>query len=105
MSLTKTTKQSYESYLVYGDFSEVMADDEAITDYLCTAEDANGSDATVIVLTPGSEVIGTGDDYAFMYVRVRDGEVANSPYKVTIKVTTSTGNKWEVDGLLVIKEL
>ena len=104
MSLTKTIKQSSESYLIYGDFLAVMTSPETITAYECSALDKDGASATSVVLTTGSEIVGTGDAYGRLFVRVKDGIVGKSPYHLTIKVTTSTGNKWEVDGLLVIRE-
>lgn len=104
MSLTKSEKQSYESYFVYGDFSEVMQDGESIVSGTCTAVDNSDADATEEVLQSGSEIIGSGDDYAKLYVRVQDGIEELSPYKITIRIVTSNGNRWEVDGLLVILE-
>lgn len=105
MSIKPSIKQSYESYFVHGDFSKVMANDETIVSYETAAEDVDGIDSKSIVLEPASEYIGVDDDFAKLYVRVRAGEEAKSPYKITIKIVTSTDNKWEVDGPLQIKEI
>lgn len=106
MSLEKTTKQSSESYLIYGNFGAVMEEGETITAYDVTAIDGNdpAQDATSTVIEPGSEIVGSGDDFAKLYFRVRAGTEDDSPYKITVKVTTSNDNHWEVDGELVIKE-
>lgn len=104
MSLTKTEKQSYESYYIYGDFSKVMNEGETISSYDTSAVDKDGADATATVIEASSEIIGTGDDFAKLYVRIKAGVEAESPYKITIKIVTSNDNKWEVDGQLVIKE-
>lgn len=106
MSLTKTTKQSYETYMIYGDFSAVIDAEETILTHTVTAlKDDGVTDATDIVINAGDTVVGAGNDYANLYVRVKDGVQADSPYKITMKIDTSNGNQWEVDGLLVIKEL
>lgn len=104
MSLAKTEKQPYESYLIYGDFSEVMEDGETITSAVTSAVDKDGDDATATVIEAGSEIIGTGDDYAKLYVRIKGGVESDSPYKFTIRIVTSNSNKWEVDGQIVVKE-
>lgn len=104
MALTKTTKQSYESYFVFGNFSAVFEVGETITAHTVSAVDSTGEDATAIVITEGSELVGTGDDVGKLFVRIKDGVEASSPYKLTIRIETSTGNKWEVDGSIVVKE-
>lgn len=104
MALTKTTKQSYESYFVFGNFAAVFEVGETITDHTVLAFDSTGADATDVVISAGSELVGEGDDVGKLFVRIKDGEEANSPYKLTFRIVTSTGNKWEVDGNIVVKE-
>ena len=70
MNSNKLVKQEKDSFLVYCDFSHVLAAEETITAYECSVEDSAGVDATVEILEPGSEIIGSGDDKAFLYVPV-----------------------------------
>ena len=102
MALEKTTKQSFEAYFIHGDFSAVMESPETIvlgTSTATATDNTNTPDESVID-TPSIYV----DEFKY-YVRIKDGTEAKSPYKITLRVTTSTGNKWEVEGLLVIKEI
>jgi len=100
MGLEKTEKQGYERYYVHGDFSEVMASDETITADTVIAEDVNGVDVTSDVIDVGTEYV----EGMNLFVRIKDGVEALSPYKFTIRVETSIGNRWEVDGQIKIKE-
>ena len=103
MGLTKTEKQEWESYFVHGDFSEVMETGETIEtgSSTITAEDVDGVDATATV-TDQSSIYADGFEY---YVRIQGGNEAGSPYKITFRIITSNGNKWETDGLIKVKEL
>ena len=102
MGLTKTEKQGWERYFVYGDFSDVLDDDELIDigDCVFLAEDVQGDDALADVLDTAAAYV----EGSSVYVRVMDGAEVDSPYKFTIRVETSKGNRWEVDGQLKIKE-
>ena len=103
MNSNKLVKQEKDSFLVYCDFSHVLAAEETITAYECSVEDSAGVDATVEILEPGSEIIGSGDDKAFLYVRVRNGKARFSPYTVTMQAQTSLGHRHKVAGKLVVK--
>jgi len=105
MSLAKIEKQPYESFMAHGSFGDVMETGDTISTYAVTAVDKDDADATSTVIEPSSEIIGTGNDYYKLYFRVRAGTEAASPYKVTVRVETTNGDKWEVDFHLVIKEL
>ena len=104
MGLTKTEKQGFERYFIHGDFSAVLGAGETLdvnnVNTSVTAVDKDGVDATSTVIDDASEYV----DEASLYVRIKDGVEAESPYKVTIQVETSLGNRWEVDGLIKIKE-
>ncbi len=100
MGLDSTQKQSYERYFIYGDFSSVMETGETIDSETIVAEDKDGADATATVVDAASAYV----DGFKQYVRIKDGTEAASPYKITIKIETSNGNRWEVDGLIKIKE-
>ena len=100
MGLEKTEKQSYERYFIFGNFEDVMDADETITSSEFLAEDNTGQDALADILV-------VGDAYVYgtkQYVRVKDGEEAKSPYHITIRIETSKGNRWEVDGQVKVKE-
>ena len=104
MGLTKTEKQGFERYFVHGDFSAVLDADETLdignANTTITAVDNTNVDATATVIDDASKYI----DGSSLYVRVKDGDEAGSPYKITIKVETSKGKRWEVDGLIKVKE-
>ncbi len=55
MGLTKTEKQGYERYFVYGDFSSVMEIGETIGSSTIVVEDNAGVDATATVIDAASE--------------------------------------------------
>jgi len=102
MGLTKTTKQSYERYFVNADFSAVMETGETIdeADVSIVALDNAGECATATVIDDTSLYV----EGVKVYVRIIDGVEADSPYKVTFQIETSLGNRWEVEGLVAIKE-
>ncbi len=100
MALTKTEKQGYERYFVYGDFSSVMEIGETIGSSTIVVEDNAGVDATATVIDAASEYA----EGFKQYVRIKDGAEASSPYKITIRIETSNFNRWEVDGQIKVKE-
>ena len=103
--LSKTEKQSWEAYYVYANFAENMVDGETIdTIVSVVAVDANGDDATSTLIESSTEQVIPAEPHR-VYFRIQNGEEALSEYKTTTKIVTSTGNKWEVDGLVKIKEL
>ena len=101
MGLKKTIKQGYERYFIHGDFSDVMETGETIDTSTVTALDSGGEDATADVIDDASKYV----DGFLLYIRVKDGTEAGGPYKFTIRIETSLGNRWEVDGQINIKEL
>ena len=104
MGLEKTEKQGFERYFVHGDFSAVLDADETLdivnVNTVIIAEDKDGLDTTATIIEDASKYV----DGSSLYVRIKDGDEAHSPYKITIRVETSKGNRWEVDGLIKIKE-
>ena len=100
MVLTKTTKQASEKYFVYGNFEHVMEESETIVSSSATCRDKDGEDVTASLIESGSETV----DNRRLYIRIQNGLQSLSPYIFTIKITTSTGNEWEVDGKVTIKE-
>ena len=100
----KTEKQSYEKYFIYGDFDDVMEDGETMAQYTVTVIDVDEVDATSELIENGSEIPGTAEDPFKLFARVQNGSEAKSDYKVTFRIVTNTGNKWEVDYGIKIKE-
>jgi len=103
MGLTKTTKQGFERYFINADFSAVCETGETIDegDVVITAVDNEGEDAVAAIVDETTLYV----DGFKVYVRIIDGVAASSPYKVTFQVETSLGNRWEVEGLILVKEL
>jgi len=101
--LVSTTKQPYEAYFIFGNFEDNMVDGETITSATTTAMDKAGTDATADVLESGSQQLPVNEPFR-VYIRVQAGTVDLTPYKFTIRCLTSTGNKWEVDGTIIVKE-
>ncbi len=100
MALVYFTKQPYEEFPISVDFSENMATDETVLTQTITAMDKDGVNASADVLSTQE------NDGAFeALVQVVAGTEALSPYKVTFRVLTSEGNKWEHDVNMKIKEL
>lgn len=104
MGLTKTEKQGFERYFIQGDFSAVLESGETLdvsnVNTTITAIDSSGADVTATIIDDASKYV----DGTRLYVRIKDGDEVGSPYKITIKVETSNGNRWEVDGLIKVKE-
>lgn len=95
-----TTKQPYERYFVYADFSDVMVDGETILNATIVAIDKDLNDKTVSVIEQGTEY---ADGHRY-YFRIIDGLPEESPYKFTLRIETSKGNRWEVDGGISVVE-
>ena len=94
-------KQPYEEFKISSGFSKNMAVAESIIIATVTAVDTNGDAATTSVLSDGSTEI-SGQK---VYVVVTGGTEALSPYKLTFRVTTSSGNKWENDVVMRVVDL
>lgn len=109
MAIEKTEKQPFERYFVYGDFSEVLDFDSNETINTLSAfttvtaiDLSDDSDASVTVIdTP---TIYADDVEGYLWVRIKDG-ADQAEYKFTIRVETSAGNRFEVDGKIVVKEI
>lgn len=115
MALPKTTKQPYEKFFIGVDFTQALEADEDIdlSNSSVTAVDKDGDDATSTIIESGSKTIDTaieGDvpytpqDDAMLSARVQDGSEAESPYKLTYRIITTAGNKYEKDLKLKVKE-
>lgn len=104
MALKYTVKQPYEKYFCHADFASVMVLGETISTFAVTAMDVDENDVTSTLIEAGTPQIGTGDNTQKVYFRIQAGTQDISPCKFTTRVETSTGNRWEVDGKIKIKD-
>ena len=109
MALESFEKQPYEEITIAGDFESVMASTEALVlaTSTVTATDKNGSDVSSTVLDQSTKAIGDSPDGGTsnaLKMRCRAGSESLSPYKLSYRGVTSTGDKWEIDIRMKIKE-
>jgi hypothetical protein len=93
-----TLKQPYEAFPLTFDYSENMATGEVISsveEYV--AEDTDGASAPTFL-------DGTTIDGQVVYGKIQNGTQALSPYKVTCRVLTDLGNKWEIDATVEVED-
>jgi len=98
------TKQSYEEFVITGDFSNVLSTGEKITGTpTVSAIDNSGADVKTTVT---DQTTITSND-SQVSVLVRAGSVASSPYKITFNVVTDStpAHKWELDVSMEIDEI
>jgi len=109
--MKKFKKQISEEFFAHGSILNVQEDDETIVlgTSSITAVDNVATDATTDVLEGGTEELRDDPDGSFtnnvLAMRVKAGTEALSPYKITFKIVTSKGNKYEIDIQMTIKEL
>ena len=94
-------KQAYEEFTISVDFSKNMESVETISSQTVTAVDSEGTASSEIVTDQG---LVTSDGVSKVSVKVRAGETSLSPYKLTFRCVTSTGNKWEHDVFMRVIE-
>lgn len=97
-----TSKQPSEEYYIEADYSRVWITSESVTlaSSSVTAVNNADEDKTADVLDVGTLAVApSGKGVVF---RVKAGLVAESPYKITSKIKTSGGQKWELDIEMVI---
>lgn len=110
MKAGKFKKQGSEHYNIDADFS-VNMDIEGGEDLIegnctVTAVDKVSTNATNEILKAGSLAIGTGNNKGKLYIHVQAGTVLLSAYKITFKTgDTTTGEGWEKDVIMTIKEI
>ena len=95
-------KQPYEQFPIAGDFSKVLDEGESLVlaECACAATDATGEDATDDVVD--SESLTVADN--LLKVIVRAGAPELSPYKISLRATTSANNKYEIDVKMTVFE-
>lgn len=103
-------KQPYEEFYIAGSILRVQTATETInlTNSSVEAEDKNGDDVTASFTDDTTKVLGTDPKGSYadntLEIRIRGGDPALSPYKVTFKMETTEGNKWEVDREVEVEE-
>ena len=98
------TKQTDETFEIWGGITNVISSEESIVIADCdvTAIDNAGNDVTATLLDLTEKVI---YDTTKVKVRVKaSGTVALSPYKITFLIKTDIPNTFEVDVFLKIKD-
>lgn len=104
-------KQPSEEFFIAGSILKVQTDTETIVvgTSTVTALDNEDQDVSATFLDQGTIVVGDDPKGAFsdnqLSMRVRAGEAAKSPYKVTFFMVTTEGNKWEVDRIVEVAEI
>ena len=102
MSSDYFKKQPYEAFTVGANFENVMASTESIVvgTSAVTAEDKYGTDVSDSVLVDGSKAVSGFK----LQIRVQAGSESASPYKITYKAVTDTGEQYEVDQYMQVEE-
>jgi hypothetical protein len=100
--MERVQKQPYEEFPISVNFNRNFTDGEAIVSQTVTAYDKDGVDASAQV-THQSTI--TNDEAGNVIVTVLGGEEAKSPYKISVRCVTTTGNKWEHDVQLRVRDL
>jgi hypothetical protein len=94
------TKQSYEEFVIAGDFVNVLEAGETLVLADCDikAYDSSDTDVTSSILE-NKAVSGSQ-----LQITVKDGSNSSSPYIISFYAETSDGNKWELDVKMKLKE-
>lgn len=94
------TKQSYEEFVIAGDFDNVMEAGETLVLANCDVKAYDKADADVTSsLLANKAISGTQ-----LQITVKAGSVSAQPYIITFYAETSDGNKWELDVKMKVKE-
>jgi hypothetical protein len=71
--------------------------------------DKNGREADEIVLDQSTKVLASDPDGSYtdnmLGMKVQGGSKLFSPYYITFKMITNSGNKWEVDVKMNVKDI
>lgn len=103
-------KQAWEAFYIAGSILKVQTDTETIVllNSSVVAEDKDGNDVTSTFTDGTTKVLGSDPKGSYadnqLEIRIRNGEEAASPYKVTFRMETTEGNKWEVDRTVEVEE-
>ncbi|MBE9571689.1 MAG: hypothetical protein IMF11_13760, partial [Proteobacteria bacterium] len=96
-------KQSYEEFTIAGDFVDQAEPGEnaVLLGSEVLAEDKDNNDVGTTLLDQATKAV----DGTQLRIKVKAGAEAASPYKITFRIVTSSGNKWEIDASCRVKEI
>jgi len=102
-------KQPYESFMIGASIYDVAEVGEGITLLLSTATaiDRDGTDVSATLLDQATLALASDDQGGLdnvLTIRLRAGSDAGTPYKITFKMETDLGNKYEVDVTANVEE-
>ena len=94
------TKQPYEEYFLTFDFSWVLGSATILSAAVTAVNNDTASDVTATITTVASQI----KTNTTVKVWVKAGTTGET-YKITVKAVASDGAKYELDGLLPVREL
>jgi hypothetical protein len=96
-------KQSYEEFTIAGDFVDQAEPGEnaVLLGSEVLAEDKDGTDVGTTLLDQTTKAVSSTQ----LRIKLRAGTEDKSPYKITFKIVTSAGNRWEIDVSCRVKEI
>lgn len=97
------TKQIWEEFIIAGDFIDQAGTGEqaVLIGSEVLAEDKDGANVETTLLDQTTKAV----DGTQLQIKLRAGTEGASPYKVTWRILTSLGNRWEIDAKIKIKEV
>jgi hypothetical protein len=96
------SKQPYEEFTIYADFSQNLLEDEVVSSQTVTITDKSNVNVSSTVSSQASV---RNDGASKVSVLVRAGSVADSPYKITFQCITSLSHKWDHDVQMIVQEV
>jgi nitrogen fixation protein FixH len=96
-------KQAYEEFTIAGDFVDQAESGETavLVGSEILAIDKDGVDVKATLLDQATKAV----DDTQLKIKLRAGTADKSPYKITFKIVTSAGNRWEIDVSCRVKEI
>ena len=95
------SKQPFEEYFIKFDFSEDISASDSVASGSVTIIDTADDSSTASTMLDNTKDYADGDDYYVWIKGGTDGHV----YQITCKITTTVlGEKYELDGILPVRE-
>lgn len=92
-------KQPYEEYFVAFNFSRVISPNTEIVSAIVIVYDEDGNDVTEIITEPSEQTI----QKTKVAIKIKSG-ISENTYKITCRIITSNGEKFEMDSELNVIE-
>ncbi len=111
---TKAQKQEWERFFISGSILKVQEAGEKVVlaSSIVTAVDKDGTDVSTSFLDQTSKKLDTDpksscstDTDNMLSVRVQAGDESASPYRVTFRMVTTLGNRYEADMRVGVNEI